>query len=43
MLRCIPQAPDYPLFLMLDLFEIDPRSGSYPKTATLHHVRGWSD
>jgi len=42
-LRYLPQAPDYPLFLMLDLFEVDSRSGNYPKTATLHHVRGWSD
>jgi hypothetical protein len=41
-LRCIPQAPTYPLFLMLDLFEIGPPSGHYPKTAMLHHVRGWS-
>lgn len=41
-LRRIPQAPDYPLFLMLDLFEIGPPSGAYPKTATLHHVRGWA-
>ncbi len=41
LLRRLPQAPDYPLFLMLDLFEIGEPSGSYPKTATLHHVRGW--
>jgi hypothetical protein len=40
-LRHIQQAPDYPLFLMLDLFEIGPRVGTYPKTATLHRVRGW--
>ena len=31
-MRHIPQAPDYPLFLMLDLFELDPSVGSYPKT-----------
>jgi hypothetical protein len=37
-------APAYPLFLMLDLFEIGPRStaAAYPKSATLHSVRGWS-
>jgi hypothetical protein len=41
-LRRIPQAPDYPLFLMLDLFEVERPSGSYPKSATIHHVRAWS-
>lgn len=40
-LRRIQQAPDYPLFLMIDLFEIGARSGSYPKTATIHRVRAW--
>lgn len=40
-LRHFPQAPGYPLFLMLDLFEIGPPGGHYPKTATLHHLRGW--
>ncbi|WP_228493393.1 MULTISPECIES: hypothetical protein [unclassified Rathayibacter] len=38
-------APDYPALLMLDLFEIGPRSLSagYPKSATIHAVRGWGD
>ncbi|MGC2998626.1 glycoside hydrolase family 16 protein [Streptomyces sp. G35A] len=39
-----PQSPGYPLFLMIDLFEIGPRSGhdtAYPKTAHIHGVRGW--
>ncbi|UAJ80219.1 glycoside hydrolase family 16 protein [Leifsonia sp. ZF2019] len=40
-LRRIPQAPDYPLFLMIDLFEIGTRGGHYPKTATIHRVRAW--
>lgn len=40
-LRSITQAPDYPLFLMIDLFEIGPREGTYPKSATIHHVRAW--
>ncbi|TGY34308.1 hypothetical protein E5344_13265 [Microbacterium laevaniformans] len=40
-LRRITQAPDYPMFLMIDLFEIGPRGGSYPKSATIHHVRAW--
>lgn len=39
--RRIAQAPDYPLFLMIDLFETGPRGGNYPKTATVHRVRGW--
>jgi hypothetical protein len=42
LLRHVPQAPDYPLFLMVDLFEIGPRGGSYPKTATVHRVCGWT-
>ena len=44
--RRIPQAPDYPLFLMLDLFEVGGRSAAadaYPKSATIHSVRGWDD
>lgn len=40
-LRRIRQAPDYPLFLMIDLFEIGPRAGTHPKTCTIHRVRGW--
>jgi hypothetical protein len=39
--RLLYQAPDYPLFLMLDLFEIGDPRGEYPKTATIHSVRGW--
>lgn len=40
--RRMSQAPAYPMFLLIDLFEIGPRSGSYPKTATIHRVRGWT-
>jgi hypothetical protein len=38
------QAPDYPLVLMIDIFETGGRSASatYPKTARVHQVRGWS-
>lgn len=43
LLRRIPQAPDYPLFLMIDLFEIGPPVGTYPKTSTVRRVRGWAD
>jgi hypothetical protein len=39
--RRIRQCPDYPLFLLVDLFEIGPRTGAYPKTARLHAMRGW--
>ena len=39
--RRIPQAPDYPLFLMLDLFEVAAPGGTYPKAAVIHRVRGW--
>jgi hypothetical protein len=39
--RVLPQAPDYPLFLMLDVFEVAPPAGRYPKTALFHSVRAW--
>lgn len=41
--RHLRQAPDYPLVLMLDLFEIGSAQGPYPKTATIHSMRGWHD
>ena len=41
--RRIAQAPDYPLILMIDLFEIGPRGGAYPKSALIHHVRAWHE
>jgi hypothetical protein len=37
----VPQAPNYPMFFMLDLFEIGTPRGEYPKTALLHSMRGW--
>ncbi|MFD7026089.1 hypothetical protein [Promicromonospora sukumoe] len=40
-LRRIPQSPGYPLFLMVDLFEIGAPGGTYPKAAVVHRVRGW--
>lgn len=40
--RRLDQAPDYPLFLLIDLFEIGPPSGAYPKSARVHQVRGWT-
>ncbi|HEX6868146.1 MAG TPA: glycoside hydrolase family 16 protein [Candidatus Limnocylindrales bacterium] len=45
----LDQAPDYPLALMLDLYELPPpdgrpsaRTGPYPKEAVVHHVRGYA-
>jgi hypothetical protein len=40
--RRIPQSPSYPMFLMLDLFEVGDRNGTYPKTAIIHRVQGWT-
>lgn len=40
--RRLTQAPTYPLLLMIDLFEIGPASGRYPKAATIHHVQAWN-
>jgi hypothetical protein len=44
-LRRMPQSPGYPLFLMIDLFEIGPRPEDtgvcYPKSAHIRRVRGW--
>jgi hypothetical protein len=40
--RHLRQAPDYPLFLMVDLFEIGSPQGAYPKAATIYSVRGWN-
>lgn len=39
-----PAAPDYPMALLIDLFELGPRSTDprdYPKSAIIHSVRGW--
>lgn len=35
------QAPDYPLFLMLDRYDVGGPRGECPKAATIHSVRGW--
>lgn len=40
-LRCFPQAPDYPLALLIDIFEVGSPRGSYPKSFVVHRVRGW--
>jgi hypothetical protein len=43
-LRRLRRAPAYPLFLMVDLFEVAPPgpAADYPKSARVHRVRGWS-
>ncbi|MFK4850483.1 hypothetical protein ACI3KT_02500 [Microbacterium sp. ZW T6_19] len=41
-LRRILQAPDYPMLLLIDLFEIGRASGSYPKAATVRRVTAWT-
>lgn len=40
--RRIAQAPDYPLALMIDIFEVEAPGGRYPKSFVVHRVRGWS-
>ncbi|BBH69004.1 hypothetical protein ACTI_56890 [Actinoplanes sp. OR16] len=41
--RSLPQAPSYPLFLLIDIFEVAaPSPAGYPKSARVHSVRGWS-
>lgn len=42
-LRRIDQAPGYPLMLLIDLFEIGPARGSYPKTAVIRSVTAWTE
>lgn len=43
----LPQAPDYPMQLMLNLYDLPgdgppaARVGPYPKEAVVHHVRGY--
>ena len=37
----VDQSPDYPMQLMLDIYELDgPPSGTYPKELHVDHVRG---
>jgi hypothetical protein len=41
--RSLPQAPAYPQFLLIDIFEVAaPSSSGYPKSAKVHNVAGWS-
>lgn len=41
-LRRIPQSPEYPMMLLIDLFEIGAPAGRYPKTAVVSDVRAWT-
>jgi hypothetical protein len=36
------QSPDYPVQLMLDVFEFGPEPGGYPKEFVVERVRGWA-
>ncbi|PTT16860.1 hypothetical protein DBR36_12005 [Microbacterium sp. HMWF026] len=40
-LRRFTQAPDYPLALLIDIFETGTPQGPYPKSFVVHRVRGW--
>jgi hypothetical protein len=40
LVKTSPQAPDYPMQLMLDLYEFEP-GGEYPKRFEVEFVRGW--
>lgn len=35
------QSPDYPMQLMLNIYEFPPAGGTYPKTFEVDYVRGW--
>lgn len=35
------QAPAYALMLLIDVFEVSPGRGTYPKSAVLRPVRAW--
>lgn len=41
LVKTCAQAPDYPLQLMLDVYEFEP-GGEYPKRFHVEFVRGWS-
>ena len=41
LVKTCPQAPSYPLQLMLDIYEFEP-GGEYPKRFEVDFVRGWS-
>ena len=36
------QSPGYPQMLLIDIFEMSPGTGNYPKSATVRRVRAWS-
>jgi hypothetical protein len=40
--RRIPQAPNDPMVLMIDLFVLGTPGGRYPKTAVVERVRAWT-
>lgn len=36
------QSPDYPQMLLIDIFEMSPGTGTYPKSTTVRRVKAWS-
>lgn len=42
LVKSCDQAPDYPMQLMLDIYEFEP-GGAYPKRFEVDWVRGWRD
>ena len=38
-IKTVEEAPDYPMQLMLGLYELEP-GGDYPKELVVDHVRG---
>ena len=42
LVACFDQAPAYPQMLLIDVFEMSPGRGDYPKAATVRRVRAWS-
>jgi hypothetical protein len=38
--KAVAEAPDYPMQLMLGIYELEP-GGGYPKELVVDHVRGW--
>jgi beta-glucanase (GH16 family) len=39
--KTVSHSPDYPMQLMLDIYDFPPAAGSYPKTFVVDYVRGY--
>jgi Glycosyl hydrolases family 16 len=40
-IKTVAEAPDYPMQLMLGVYDLQPGGGDYPKEFVVEHVRGW--